>query len=1127
MELIRTFEQGKLTSDLNDSHIPKGYIKDAQNIRFASTEHEFGGVGVVSNVKGNIDFTYQAQGVPLTYSQNDIIKSVSKLDSKGWICYFLYNSTSTKSYIFLRDIYNDANSKILLSSNYTNLNLRFELSETIDSDMCYVDEDRIFVFWCDSYGVRYINIVKALAGQYGNVSDIDISICKYSPIYCATFSPIGSDITENIVTVEAYQYTYNYIYDDNTSSYFSPYSSINFDPQKTTLVSIYVDVPFVKKVQVFAKNVYGNNANFYLIGVIENNDGSMLSIGTHSREHTGSSYMAITEPDMDKFNNVPVNASSLTLVNHNVLALSGYKSFYDDWDDKKYNATITATPFSAENIIPSFTTEFLYTDGIGGYYIYKHTLKGKFNTGDSISISTIYHEQNGGAGTLTRNSSNFIVGADTSYSTIISSISSLIIPSDISDDFYPNNVADVISSDSISITIRYRVLIYFNTDNKFYYLAVANSYIPDPSLYGSYIYPIVNPSQSSENVKDSELVFNGSGDYNVSLLIHDKYGRTSNPYLLGKYSNNSISNPFKEINIDFGNTENVLPSWCTHYSFGISKDIRFSKYIEVPFGNCVPPVSGKEHDFGMDYAENQGFFVIKFPNNAGYTATKGEIFDCIYIINNDLINKYIVKMSVIDVVTSIGNAAGDNPNFSYGNIILARAIEWGKNSIINYAAISTTGNPNDWIEKLIFYEKQNNENIETIPFYQIPNSIFKVSNRPLIGKYSFSLIGDYLLKAKKTTSNGTVIIGGEKIYDIKLYLEKSNISIGKPIIYEKNPIRIWNNTVIHSGEIIPQTNVNNLNKFYSTSYQDCDRSKGVIKKIRYDDSRGIVVWFENGIERIPVNSSLVENIDSKTLAISAKLLNLPQAYEGNYGIGNAVNTLAKLGTQWFWLDPINKCVARLGGDGVKDISEIYGMKKFMLDNTSTNNKSLDVLSIGGSDTRNGEYLLTIFQNNTSSYKTLSFSVKNDGFSSFWGYKPQYIISCQNMLFTFNGGKLYKHGVGSINTFYGNYSPSRITLLFNEEIGLLKTFKRLDMRSSKLWIPTLLKTDFNININDLNSSSFTHDGGYDNINQNFITDKISNVDVGGTMKEFNGYMLEVTLEYSGNESNYLNFIKIIY
>jgi hypothetical protein len=1121
MELIRTFEQGKLTSDLNDSHIPKGYIKDAQNIRFASTEHDFGGVGVVSNVKGNIDFTYQAQGVPLAYSQNDIIKSASKLDAKGWICYFLYNNISTKSYIFLRDVNNNANSKILLSSDYTNLNLRFQLSETIDSDMCYVDEDRIYVFWCDSYGVRYINIVKALAGQYGDVSDLDISICKYSPLYCATFIPTGSDITENLVTIEAYQYTYNYIYDDNTSSYFSPYSAINFDPQRTTLVTVSVDAAFVKKVQVFAKNVYGNNANFYLIGTIENSDGSMLSIGNHTIEHTGSSYMAITEPDMDKFNNVAVSASSLTLVNHNVLALSGYKSFYDDWDDKKYNATITATPFSSEDIVPALTTELVSINL--PYYNYKHTLKGKFNTGDIILIRTNYLENRTGPGILIRDTQTYIVGIDNSYSKIISDLVSMNfrIEKEVSVEG-SGIIANIISSDSTSFTMQYANGFQAN-DTKIYY--ISDGTVNNP--INPRITPLITPSQSSENVKDSELVFNGSGDYNLSLLLHDKYGRVSNPYILGKYSNSSISSPFKEINIDFGNTVNILPSWCTHYSFGISRDIRFSKYIEVPFGNASPPVSGTEHDFGMDYAENQGFFIIKCPRNAGYTASKGEIFDCIYIKDNDLSNKYLIKMSVIDVVTSIGNAGGDNPNFSYGNIILSRALDWGKNSIIDYTTITTTGNDNNWVKKLVFYEKQNNENIETIPFYQIPNSIYKVSERSLTGKYSFRLIGDYLLKAKKTTSNGTVIIGGEKIYDIKLYLEKSNITIGKPIIYEKNPIRIWNNTVIHSGEIIPQTNVNNLNKFYSTAYQDCDRSKGVIKRIRYDDSRGVVVWFENGIERIPVNSSLIENVDSKTLAISAKLLNLPQSYEGNYGIGNAVNTLAKLGTQWFWLDPINKCIARIGGDGIKDISEIYGMKKFMLDNTSTNNKSLDVLSIGGSDSRNGEYLLTIFQNTTSSYKTLSFSVKNDGFSSLWSYLPQYIINCQNMLFTFNGGKIYKHGVGDINTFYSTYASSKITLLFNEEIGLLKTFKRLEIRSDKLWIPSLMKTDFGINISDLDASSFTHDGGYDNINKNFITDKIANVEVGGDIKEFNGYMLETTLEYSGNEPNYLNFIKIIY
>ncbi len=1066
MELIRTFEQGKLTSDLNDSHIPKGYIKDAQNIRFASTEHDFGGVGVVSNVKGNIDFTYQAQGVPLTYSQNDIIKSASKLDAKGWICYFLYNSISTKSYIFLRDVNNNANSKILLSSNYTNLNLRFQLSETIDSDMCYVDEDRIYVFWCDTYGVRYLNIVKALAGQYGDVSDLDISICKYSPLYCATFIPTGSGITENLVTIEAYQYTYRYIYYDNTSSYFSPYSSINFNPKKATLLSISVNVAFVKKVEVFTKDVLGNNSNFYLIGVIENNDGSMLSIGEHTIEHIGSSYMAITEPDMDKFNNVPVSASSLTLVNHNVLALSGYKSFYDDWDDKKYKCSYTVNEINQNN----YTPKYVKVDTINQYDIYEPS--GTFLIGDVVNISG---------------------SVDSGGNDCLPYFDSFII-----------NTGHPLLDDN-----------YSKFENR---IAVPFCLLT-PNATGINVVPVNGDRQTG-----LALACNGdASSYFLCLYFNDKYGRTSNAYPLTNI--NSNRNNFNSIEVYDIKTDVTpsqpltYPEWATDFGFGITKDIRYSKYVEVPFGNAAPPHSGHEHDFGLDYDEGLGLYVFKMPAGSGYIPSQGDKFICnFYWAGVGSKGVYRLSMQVKDIYTSLP-ASSSNPNLTLGNLFTAIIIDKDGLSIADSAGISTTANTLDYVEKIIFYEKQNNVDISTIPFYQLPYS-FKINQFNDSFRYTFADIGDYYLKSRKTTNNGD----GN---DIKFYLEKSNITIGKPIIYEKNPIRIWNNTVIHSGEIIPQTNVNNLNKFYYTAYQDCDRSKGVIKRIRYDDSRGVVVWFENGIERIPVNSSLVENVDSKTLAISAKLLNLPQAYEGNYGIGNAVNTLAKLGTQWFWLDPINKCVARLGGDGVKDISEIYGMKKFMLDNTSANNKLLDNIAVGGADTRNGEYILTIFQSEYPTYKTLSFSVKNDGFSSFWSYLPQYIISCQNMLFTFNGGKLYKHGVGAINIFYGSYASSKITLLFNEEIGLLKTFKRLEIRSDKLWIPSLIKTDFGINISDLDSSSFTHDGGYDNINKNFITDKIANVEVGGDIKEFNGYMLETTLEYSGNEPNYLNFIKIIY
>ena len=59
-------------------------------------------------------------------------------------------------------------------------------------------------------------------------------------------------------------------------------------------------------------------------------------------------------------------------------------------------------------------------------------------------------------------------------------------------------------------------------------------------------------------------------------------------------------------------------------------------------------------------------------------------------------------------------------------------------------------------------------------------------------------------------------------------------------------------------------------------------------------------------------------------------------------------------------------------------------------------------------------------------ETLSFDVAGGGFSSFWSYKPEWMVSMNNVHYSFKNGDLYEHNSNETrNNYYGTDYPSTI------------------------------------------------------------------------------------------------------
>ena len=102
-----------------------------------------------------------------------------------------------------------------------------------------------------------------------------------------------------------------------------------------------------------------------------------------------------------------------------------------------------------------------------------------------------------------------------------------------------------------------------------------------------------------------------------------------------------------------------------------------------------------------------------------------------------------------------------------------------------------------------------------------------------------------------------------------------------------------------------------------------------------------------------------------------------------------------------------------------------------------------------------EEYVSIFQVGTKGGVTLppyavGFSEKKNAYSSFYSYEPEWIQSAENVLVSWKNGGLYVHDSATKNTFYGTYTKSSISLVFNENNVIKKTFDNITIDANDTW-----------------------------------------------------------------------------
>lgn len=87
--------------------------------------------------------------------------------------------------------------------------------------------------------------------------------------------------------------------------------------------------------------------------------------------------------------------------------------------------------------------------------------------------------------------------------------------------------------------------------------------------------------------------------------------------------------------------------------------------------------------------------------------------------------------------------------------------------------------------------------------------------------------------------------------------------------------------------------------------------------------------------------------------------------------------------------------------------------------------------------------------------TLSYSDSVQGWVSYYSYYPDWMIGMNNFFYSFKGGNLYRHNVNSArNTFYGTFTASSVTTVFNTSVLENKLFKTIILQGDDKWSATM-------------------------------------------------------------------------
>jgi hypothetical protein len=188
-------------------------------------------------------------------------------------------------------------------------------------------------------------------------------------------------------------------------------------------------------------------------------------------------------------------------------------------------------------------------------------------------------------------------------------------------------------------------------------------------------------------------------------------------------------------------------------------------------------------------------------------------------------------------------------------------------------------------------------------------------------------------------SNPTIDIIETSFSDVYNIVTNSN---GRETIVDENAKQTYFPTLTRfSQSYQADTNINGTNRFYPDNFDTYDRGFGDVIRLHVRD-RYMKVYQQLKVGNVPILTQIVKDVTGNPLqANSDQLINKIQYYSGDYGIGDAGESLAWNNFADYFVDNYRGVVCRLSQDGITPISIINSMNAFFASKLPAYRKELN------------------------------------------------------------------------------------------------------------------------------------------------------------------------------------------
>ena len=212
------------------------------------------------------------------------------------------------------------------------------------------------------------------------------------------------------------------------------------------------------------------------------------------------------------------------------------------------------------------------------------------------------------------------------------------------------------------------------------------------------------------------------------------------------------------------------------------------------------------------------------------------------------------------------------------------------------------------------------------------------------------------------------------------------------------------NSLIYSGIYNSRTGVNETNVFSvgEEITKSADPANGSIQRL-YAEDTNLLIFQESKVSRALIDKDAIYSAEGGGSITNVNTtIGTIMPYAGKFGISTDPGSFAAYGYRKYFSDKNNNAVLRLSMDGITEISN-YGMRDYFRDelNKIDDNNGDQGSIVGGWDVHNKQYVLSTKKVNTTEFNTLCFDEDVLGWTSFFTYNPEQIISLRNKLYTIN------------------------------------------------------------------------------------------------------------------------------